>query len=490
MSILPLSNIVNVTISNTPSGATERNVNSLAIFTHDPTASLSPYGVYISAAQVAEDYGTSSRTTAMANAIFSQLPNIRSGDGRLVIIPMIAATPATAGYFTSANLSANLAALIAVDDGDIRITVNSVAYNLTNLNFTNCATFADIAEVIQNSIVDATVEAIANGIKVTSKRVGTASTVALAAVSGGTGTNLAGSGLLNSAGGTSTGGANSAGETILEAIARTTGMVGYFGVLTSLEIENDELEDISDGIQAMDKIFHYGLASTQDIAGIATTIQQQGNTQTRLKLHTAGFEEAALFNAAYAGRAHSVFISGSFTAITMNLKQLATISPDTGVSQTNWVNAETAGIDLYVSYDGVSSVYSTGGNDFFDNIYMNFALKFAMETAGFNYLRQTNTKVPQTEQGMNGLKNAYAQVCERFIRNGFIAPGFWNTSETFGDPETLVKNIDQKGYYIYSTPLALQPASEREQRKAPLVQIAIKRAGAIHFSIVNVLVND
>jgi len=61
---------------------------------------------------------------------------------------------------------------------------------------------------------------------------------------------------------------------------------------------------------------------------------------------------------------------------------------------------------------------STGGNDHFDNPYSDLALKFALETAAFNFLRQTNTKVPQTESGMNGLKNAYTQVLERFIRNG------------------------------------------------------------------------
>lgn len=490
MSILPISNIVNVTISNTPSGATERNVNSLAIFSNDPTTSLNPYEIYISAQQVAENYGTNSLTTKMANAIFAQVPNVRSGNGRLVIIPMIAAVSATAGRFTTGDLLANLAGIIAVSNGDIRITVDGVAYNLTNLNFTNCENFADIAEVIQNQLVAGTVEATATGLRVISKKVGSDSTVGMGAVSGGTGTNLAGSSFFNTAGGTASGGANATGETLLDAIARTKGSVGYFGVLTTLLLQNSMIETIADGIQAQDLMFHHGLSSIHDIAGVATAVQQQGNTQTRLKLHTKSFEEAQLMNAAYAGRAHCVALSGSNTAMTMNLKQLATITPDLGVSQTNWVNAEIAGIDLYVSYDGVPSVYSTGGNDFFDNIYMNFALKFAMETAGFNYLRQTNTKVPQTEQGMNGLKNAFGQVCERYIRNGFIAPGSWTSSETFGDPETFHKNILQKGYYIYSIPVTLQNPVEREARQAPLVQIAIKRAGAIHFAIVNVLIND
>lgn len=195
-------------------------------------------------------------------------------------------------------------------------------------------------------------------------------------------------------------------------------------------------------------------------------------------------------NAAYAGRAHSVNFFGSDTAQTMNLKQLATITPDIGISQTLYGQAETAGIDLFVSYDGVPSVFSTGGNDYFDNVYADLALKFALETSGFNYLRQTNTKVPQTEQGMDGLKSAYGVVCDRFVRNRFIRGGSWTSSETFGDPEIFKQNVLDKGYYIYSLPITQQEAVQREQRKAPLVQIAVKRAGAIHTSDVIVLVND
>ncbi len=173
----------------------------------------------------------------------------------------------------------------------------------------------------------------------------------------------------------------------------------------------------------------------------------------------------------------------------MNLKQLATISPDTGISQTLYTQAKEAGVDLYVSYQGTPGVLSTGANDFFDNVYANLAIKFAFEAAGFNYLAGTNTKIAQTQDGMNGLKSAYGQVCERFVTNGTIAPGTWTSSETFGDPEIFRQNILDKGYYIYSQPIPDQDPADRAARKAPLVQIAIKRAGAIHTSDVIVVVN-
>jgi len=490
MAILPVSNIINVTITNTPSGLSERNVNSLGLFTTETPDNLDPFGVYISASQVAADYGTSSVTAQMANAIFSQSPNLRSGTGRLVIMPLLASVSASQGDFTTANLSANLASIIAVAGGDVRITIDSVVYDLTALDFTDAETGADVAEILQARLLNGIVTPIADGFKITSKKVGTGSTVAMAAVPGGTGTALNGAGYFNAAGGAAAAGANSSGETLLQAIARLDGAVGFTGIITNLEIEDAVFATTAAGIQAMDKLFLHHFSSTADVAGAATTNQQAGNTKTRPILYTPGPQAANLMKSAYAGRAFSVNFSGSNTSQTMNLKQLATITPDTGISQTLYAAMNLAGIDGFVSYDGVPSVYSTGGNDFFDNPYSDLALKFAMETAGFNFLRQTNTKVPQTEQGMNGLKNAYAQVCERFIRNLCIAPGSWTSSETFGNPEIFRNNILTRGYYIYSLPIVQQNSVEREERIAPLVQIAIKRAGAIHHSDVIVLVND
>ncbi len=490
MSILPVSNIINVTVANTPSGLTEKNVNSLALFTNETPDNLDAYGLYISASQVAEDFGSESVTAQMANAIFSQSPNILSGNGRLVIIPVKTAVSASKGSIITPDISANLASFGAVAAGDIKITVNGTAYNLTNLDFRGATTLADVATILQAALIDVTVTASSTAITFTSKKVGTDSSVALAAVSGGTGIALNGAGYLNAASATPSAGQNSSGETLNAAITRTKGQVGYVGVITNLDLEDDAVVTVSNAVQALDMIFLHHVASTQDIAGIGTDISQASNNKTRILLYTESLAAANLMKAAYAGRAFSVNFNGSNTSQTLNLKSLATIDPDLGVSQTLYAQADTAGVDLYVSYDGVPSIFSTGGNDFFDNPYSDLALKFALETAGFNFLRQTNTKVPQTEQGMNGLKDAYEQIMEQFVRNGCVAAGSWTSSETFGNPEIFKNNVLNRGYYIYSLPVVLQNPAQRAIRKAPLVQIAAKRAGAIHTSDVLVIVND
>lgn len=492
---ISITNIINVSITDTPQGINTRNVNSLALFTTDQPGNIDPYRTYVSASAVATDYGTDSVTADMANAIFAQSPNILSGDGRLVIIPLEQdtaggnAASATAGILTTADLSSTLANIITVNNGDIRVTIDSVNYDLTGLNFTRATTWADIAAILQAQLIVAVVTAITNGFTIESKKVGTSSTVALASLPGGTGTDLYGVGYFKGASATPVAGTNATGETIEEAITRTEGLVSYTGIISNLQMQDAVIEDLAAFIQARDYIFLNSSASTQDIAGLGTTITEAGEKQTRILLYTDGIDEANLMKAAYTGRYFSTNFSGSNTAATMNLKQLATITPDAGINQTIYDQAILAGVDLYVSYSGYPGVLSTGANDYADNVYANLALKFALEAAGFNYLAGTNTKVPQTEDGMNGLKNAYAQVCQQFVANGTIAPGTWTSSETFGNPEIFRQNIEQAGYYIYSIPIAQQDSVERAQRKAPLVQIAIKRAGAIHTSSVIVVIN-
>ncbi|TDE17714.1 DUF3383 family protein [Dyadobacter psychrotolerans] len=490
---IPVQNIINVSITNTPSGLTEKNVNSLALFTTEQPANpgtFGSYGIYINPSQVATDFGTASVTAQMANAVFAQSPNLRTGNGRLVILPLLASVSATAGKFTTTAINANIANFAAVSNGDVRVTINTIAYNLLGMNFTGVQTLADIAAVIQAKLPFGIVTAVGNTLVFSSKKVGTTSTVALAAATGGTGTSLITATYLNSTAGAALAGVNASGETITAAIARTSGSVAYVGVMSNLDLEDAVITANATAIQAMDRMYFQHGGSQEDISGIALSVKNAGLDKTRILVYAQGAAQANLMKAAYAGRALSVNFTGSQTAQTMHLKQLATIVPDTNITQTLYDAAEISGADIYVSIDGVPCVISNGGNDFFDNVYADLALKFALETAGFNYLRQTNTKVPQTEPGMNGLKNAYSQVVERFVRNGSIAPGSWTSSERFGDPEIFDENVLNRGYYVYSLPITQQSAPEREARKAPLVQIAVKRAGAIHTSDVIVNINN
>lgn len=489
---LPITNVINISIENTPAGLSVPNVNNVLLLTTEAPDNLEVYGDYLSASQVAANYGTGSVTAAMANAVFGQTPNLLSGGGTLIVAPFSPSSPAvsaTSGKFVTTDVSANLATIIAVTNGDLRVTVNSSAQNLAHLNFTSCTTLSDIAAVFQAALTDCVVTASSTQLTFTSNKAGSTSTVALAANSAG-GTDLTGASYLITSSGVATGGANSSGETIAAAITRLLPQVFFAGVMTNLNIEDTVISSTAAAVQAQDMLFLHHVACTTDVAGIITTVQQASETKTRLLPYfTGGQAVANLYKAAYVGRGFNQDFTGSNTSFTMHMKQLAGVSPDPGVTQTLLNQLETAGGDPYVSIQGYPMVFSTGANDYFDNEYSNLGLKFALEVAGFNYLAQTNTKVPQTEQGMNGLKAAYIGVLQQFVNNGEVAPGTWGSSETFGNPQLFLNNILQNGYYVYSQPVALQSSAARNARQAPLVQIAVKRAGAIQSSNVIVIVN-
>jgi hypothetical protein len=230
--------------------------------------------------------------------------------------------------------------------------------------------------------------------------------------------------------------------------------------------------------------------SASDILGSCYTIQQASQNKTRCLVYTQGFEEAKLMMAAYVGRGFSVNFDGTDVSQTLNLKTLRNVMPDLGISQTDYNNAKTSGVDLYVSFEGTPGVRSNGANGFFDTVYENTALKFYAVVALFNALKVTGTKIPQTEAGVTVLKNALGLVFKQFVRNGVIAAGQWNSPQTFGDPETFRANIANQGWYVYSIPIAQQSQADREARIAPYIQGACKRAGAIHEADVLILVEE
>ena len=277
------------------------------------------------------------------------------------------------------------------------------------------------------------------------------------------------------------------GESIADAVERVKDQVFFFGV-----IQDDAVADIAADatyIQTLDKMMFYASPTEADIqaAGQIYVLVAAGKTHTRGLFYSTSQDTANLMAAAYASRALSVDFSGSNTCITMDLKSLATIDQDTLITQTILTEAGVAGAEVYVSLEGVPVVYTSGANGYFDEIYNELWFKLALKTQVFNYLRQLSTKIPQTETGMDGLKGSVARVCRQAINNGFIAPGTWDSAETIGNPDDLVRNIKDFGFYIYSDPVSKQLTADRLARKAPLIQVAIKSAGAIQR--VNVVVN-
>ncbi len=289
-------------------------------------------------------------------------------------------------------------------------------------------------------------------------------------------------------------------ETVQAAILRMKDVVYFFGVLMDEELATSDptaFSQLSAYVQTAKKMLFYASSTVAELApgSPLDLVRQADKTYTRCLYHGnallngASVQQTQIFAGAYAGRALSTDFGGSLTAQTMHLKQLVTILPDETVGQTQLTAAGTAGVDVYVNIAGISELFTSGANDYFDNVYNALWFEFALQSAGFNYLAGTNSKVPQTESGITGLKDAYRKVCEQARSCGVLAGGSWTSPDTFGDPVSLRQNVADIGYYLYSLPVAQQSQSDREDRKAPLVQIAAKLAGAVHSSSVIVNVN-
>jgi len=159
------------------------------------------------------------------------------------------------------------------------------------------------------------------------------------------------------------------------------------------------------------------------------------------------------------------------------------------MTQTLLNKAQTVGADVYINIAGVAKVFTSGANSFFDQVYNREWLIGALEVDLFNALATVSTKIPQTEAGMAILKGVVRNDCEKAVRNGYIAAGAWNSADRIGNPEDMLRNIEEIGYYIYSTPVNSQAQSERVARTAPLMQLAIKEAGAIHKTNLIIYIN-
>lgn len=482
MSQLAIQNVVNISVSQAPAGLGPFNVNDLALFTGEsPTNAFdNGYAIYKTASAVGQDFGSSSKTFAMATAIFAQTPNILAGNGSLIVIPLLtglsgvtevqtinfSAVPTSGSYVLNYG-AAPTAAIPYSDDAASLQTALRLVSGLGSVTVTGTVgagfvvTFTGVSgdfpalTVTSSTLLDSGSATVVVTPTITTHGVVAGST-----------------------------------ETVLAGILRTQNKVAYCGVISEKSYITNEMIMASNYVQTQDMILFLASATVGDVAvttGIFWQIAQAGNKKTRCLLYLlSDYDHANLMAAAYAGRGLSVDFSGSNTTITMQLKSLNTILGDTGMSETIFAACQIAGADVYASFRGVPKVFCSSANGFYDQVYNLTWFTTSLAIAGFNALAETGTKLPQTEQGISALKTAYQDVCEQAKANLYCAPGRW-TGDTFGNLADFLRNILGIGYYIYSQPIVQQSSADRNARKAPLIQIALKESGAVHTS--NVLVN-
>lgn len=188
------------------------------------------------------------------------------------------------------------------------------------------------------------------------------------------------------------------------------------------------------------------------------------------------------------GRAFSVNFTAQNTMIDLMYKQEPGVAPENlTTSQANVLQSKRC--NVYVGYDNDTSILQYGvmsGPAYFDEIFGLDWFQNAVQTACYNVLYTSGTKVPQTDAGVNQFVNAIGSVCDQAVNNGLAAPGTWNAA---GFGQLSQGQYLKTGYYIFAQPVALQSESDRAQRKAPPIQVALKLAGSIQTVDVLVSVN-
>ena len=282
-------------------------------------------------------------------------------------------------------------------------------------------------------------------------------------------------------------------ESLSDALNRVKAQIYFGGWMTNKKAEAEEVIAAAQLNETLESIYLLGSGDVADFTaetGLFDKVSKLSLSRTKLLYYgdsTENLDNMRGFVSAYAGRGFSVNFAAQNSTITMNLKDLVGVSPDSTVTEAIYQNAEQLGVDMYVAYNGLPKIVSNGNPLYFDDIYNRLWFELTMRVELFNALATTSTKIPQTETGMNNLKSAARAVCQRGVYNGFMAPGTWNGTDTFGDQDDFYRNIEDFGFYVYSAPVSQQSQSERETRVAPVVQVACKQAGAIHK--MNLIIN-
>lgn len=282
-------------------------------------------------------------------------------------------------------------------------------------------------------------------------------------------------------------------EKIGAAITRLSGLVYFNGILIAdtSTVSDEDLIEAATVVQAKQNsilVLGDSRSTSLESDGLFDKISKQSLFRTKMIYYGLGADRktADLVGSAFAGRAFTVNFNGSNTCMTMDLKDLAGVMPDTSLTAAQLTACKNLGVDCYPSICGIGKVRSNKSSQYFDQVYNSIWFSNAIQVEYFNALATISTKVAQTEPGMTYIKKRTGVICDQAVTNGYLAPGKWNGVDTFGNPEDFHRNIQEFGYFQYTQPIAEQSQTERESRTAPLLQIAGKEAGAIHSGSVTI----
>jgi hypothetical protein len=487
--MLSVSDIVNVTVNLAPLAAQGRSFGTLLIAGDSPVISgLQRVRSYTTFAGVALDFSSSDPEYLAAEVFFAQAPQPTS-----LMIGRFLAT-ATAGFNTGGVLTATqqlLSNFTAVTAGSMQVTIDGGSADvLSSMNFSGAGNLNAVATIITSHLTGAVCTWNGSSFVITSSSTGASSSVGFASPTG-SGTDV--STLLQLTSVLSLGLVPGyASETPLQCATALAAISNAWYSLTFAATaqpsdSNNLLVAAFIQAQSISRIFGITTQETATLVSTSTTDLAyelaQGN-YTRTFIQYSSSNPYAICS--FFGRAATVDFTAQNSTINLMFKQEPTITAE-NLTESQAATLIAKRCNVFVSYVNNTSIIQQGvmsGPAFFDEIQGLDWLQNAIQTACYNVLYTSGTKIPQTDAGVNQLVNAIAGVCNQAVSNGLCAPGNWTTAG-FGSLST--GQFLKSGYYIYAQPVALQSQSDRESRIAPPIQVAIKLAGAVQS--MNCIVN-
>jgi uncharacterized protein DUF3383 len=446
---------------------------------------------YNSINDVAHDFGTTAPEYLAATLFFSQVPQ-----PALCYIGAWAQA-ATKGRLTGGLLTSQqmlMSNWTSIVNGGFSVAIDgAAAVQVSNLSFSGASNLNGVATTIQTALRTAasapTLTFVWNGTQFIcqSGTTGLTSQVAFFGAPA-SGTNIAAQLMMSSATAIrSTPGI--ALETPVASIVRVDGRGWYAVTFAASRVLTDvEHLAISAYIEAASDKHMYGITTNEQTAldPVNTTdIGSQAMLADYMRTVIIWSLQSPYAISSFFGRALTVNFEGSNTTLTMKFKVAPGVIPEilSGAQATTLANKR---YNVYVMYNNSAAITQEGvmsGRAYFDEMHGLDWLANRIQNDLFNVL-YTSPKVPQTNPGVHVLVTTCDASLSQGVQNGLIAPGIWNAP---GFGELHQGDPLHYGWYTFANNIDTQSQADREARIAPLIQIAAKLAGAIHF--VDVLIN-
>jgi len=491
LNALPVSSLVNVTVNLSPSLAQAPNLNTcLVLGTSTVIDTVSRMREYASIAQVATDFGTAAEEYLAALLWFEQAPQPET-----LLIGRWAKT-AAAGQLIGAPVSATnqlIATWNAIATGSIRFTIDGGGpQNLAGLNFTGAANLNAVAGIINTALAGTAVvvwNAVYQRFEVTSATTGPASSVAFCLPTG-AGIDISVMLGLRAASVGAYVAPGIAAETALAAVTLFDSMFSsqWYGLAIPSAVNADHLA-VAPYIEAANPSHYYGVTSQDpnSVLASATTdiayLLANGHFNKTTCQYSSTNPYAVM---SYLARILTTNFTASNSTITLMYKQ------EPGITAENLTLSQAAALkakhcNVFANFNNNTAIILNGvscSGQYTDAVIGADWLQQQVQTNVFNLLYGSTTKIPQTDAGMHQIATQIEAAMITGVGNGLLAPGVWNAG---GFGQLKQGDYLNKGYYVYTPPIASQSPADRSARKSVPFQVAAKFGGAVHEA--DVLIN-